>query len=338
MITVKLGQTGLEINPVGFGGIPIQRISTEDASHLVEYAIHKGMNFIDTARVYTDSEEKIGQVLPKHVDKVIIATKSVAKDRETMAADIQISLNNLKVDSIDLYQLHNVRTQEALDTILGENGAYEALAEAKAQGKIKHIGITGHKPSILVQAIKTGKFETVQVPFNIVETEALKELIPLCKEMNIGIIGMKPVAGGALKDHVPASLKHILNNSVTVVIPGVDSTEQIDQNLSILEDLTLTAQEAKDLQAEADSLGSQFCRKCDYCAPCPQGIDIPSMFVLNGYYTRYNMPEWSSARYQALTTDASACIECGQCESKCPYELPIISMLKEAHSNMSKKI
>ncbi len=328
MATVKLGKTDFQVNPLGFGGIPIQRISAEDAADLLEYSLKKGINFIDTARGYTDSEEKIGQILPKYRDQVIIATKAMSRDYTGMAQEIELSLKNLKVETIDLYQCHNVRSIELLDQILSEDGAYKALLEAKAQNKIKSIGITSHKTDVLIEAVKRDKFETVQVPFNIIENEAAKELFPLCKEKNIGVIVMKPVAGGALKDHVVASLKYILNHPVSVVIPGMDYLSQVDQNLTAIHNPILTDEEAKALQTIADELGSEFCRKCDYCAPCPQGIDIPTNILLEVYATRYNMPDWAKNRYQSMKINASKCIACGQCETKCPYELPIIKMLK----------
>ncbi|AZR72806.1 aldo/keto reductase [Anoxybacter fermentans] len=338
MLTAKLGRTELEINPLGFGGIPIQRISFEAATELLEYAINKGINFIDTARLYGDSEAKIGQVIPKYRDQVVIATKAMSRDKAGMAAEIEESLKNLKVNCIDIYQCHNVRSIEQLDQILSDDGAYAALLEAKAQGKIKFIGITSHKTPILIEAIRRDKFDTVQVPFNIIEQEPAKELFHLCKEKNIGVIIMKPLAGGALKDNAPASLKYILNHPVSVVIPGMESKSQVDENLSAVLNPTLTDEEARALQAEAESLGNRFCRKCDYCAPCPNGVDISFMFILDAYYTRYNMPEWATNRYRSLKIDASNCVECGQCEAKCPYELPIIEMLKEVHKHMGKEV
>lgn len=326
-----LGRTNLQINPIGFGGIPIQRISMDEAAELVEYAFQQGINFIDTARAYTDSEMKIGRVLPKYRSQVIVATKAMSRDKAGMLAEIEESLKNLQVDCIDLYQMHNIRTMELLEQVLKEDGAYAALKEAQALGKIKYIGITSHKPAVVVEAIKRAEFDTVQVPFNIIENEAANELIPLCKQKNIGVIVMKPVAGGALKN-VPASLKWIMQHGVSAVIPGMDAKCQVDDNLKAVE--PFTDDEAKALQAEADQLGSQFCRKCDYCAPCPQGVDISFNFILDAYYTRYNMPDWSKQRYNALKAKADACIECGACEAKCPYELPIIKMLKTVHEHL----
>lgn len=336
MKTVKLGRTDLEINPLGFGGIPIQRIGVDEAVEVVEYCIEKGINFIDTARLYGDSEDKIGKVLPKYRDKVIIATKAMSRDKEGMAKEIEESLNNLNIDCIDLYQCHNVRSLEQLDTILSDDGAYQALKEAKSIGKIKHIGITSHKTPVLLRALELDVFDTIQVPFNIIENEPAEELLPLCKENNIGVIVMKPVAGGALKDHVPASLKFILNHPVSVAIPGMESKEQIDENLTAITNPELTDKELEELQAEADSLGEEFCRKCDYCAPCPSGVDIPLMFIVDAYYSRYNMPEWATNRYRKMEINAGHCVECGRCEEKCPYELPIIDMLKEVHQHMGE--
>ncbi len=330
----KLGKTELDINPVGFGAIPIQRIDAQAAANLLEYAIQKGINFFDTARGYTDSEEKIGQILPKYQDKVIITTKAMSKDYAGMAEEISISLKNLRVDTIDLYQCHLVRTIDALNQILSDDGAYKALLEAKAKNQIKYIGITSHKNEVLIEAIKRDKFDTIQVPFNIIENDAAKELFSLCVEKNIGVIIMKPVAGGVLKNLVVPSLKFILSYPVSVVIPGMDDQTQIDENLTALINPTLTNEENKALQAEADLLGTEFCRKCDYCAPCPQGIDIPTHFILEAYAIRYNMPEWAKERYQSLKVKAENCIACGQCESKCPYDLPIIKMLKRVHENL----
>ncbi|MGB9847437.1 MAG: aldo/keto reductase, partial [Desulfotomaculales bacterium] len=195
----QLGRTGLKVSLIGFGGIPIQRVNNEAAAVVLQAALAAGINFFDTARGYTDSEEKFGLVLGKGGLHPVIATKSMARTREEMAADIERSLKNLQVDYIDLYQLHNVRSREDLRQVLAPDGALAALREAQAAGKVRHVGITGHVVDVLAEAVQTGEFETVQFPFNAVEREGAARLLPLAEKLDMGVIVMKPLAGGALR-------------------------------------------------------------------------------------------------------------------------------------------
>lgn len=325
----KLGCSNLEVSVVGFGGIPVQRIDKAETKKVVKRAEELGINFIDTARGYTVSEELIGEALEGRRDKWIIATKSMARDKESMARDVEISLKNLKTDYIDLYQFHNIRTQEEYDKVLGENGAYAALLEAKAQGKIGHIGITSHSMDMLRIALESGKFETIMYPYNIVETQAF-ELFRRAKELNIGVIAMKPMAGGNLEDGAMA-LKFIFENeNITTAIPGMATIEEVEQNAAVGSELKpLTFEERERALTIAKELGENFCRRCGYCAPCVKGIDIPSMFVIKGYKAKYDLASWAEQRYFASAARAKDCIECGACEKRCPYNLPIRSMLKE---------
>lgn len=261
--------------------------------------------------------------------EVIIATKSMARTREAMAADIDKSLETLGVDYIDLYQLHNVKDRAAFEQALAPNGALVALKEAKKYGVVKHIGITGHIKSFLVEALKTGEFETIQFPFNAVETDGVEELLALAEKMGAGTIIMKPLAGGALKN-ASLALRFILERPVSTVIPGMDSVEQVEQNARVgSQPLPLSAGERKILEGEVKSLGTAFCRRCEYCLPCAQGIDIPTVFLLDGYYTRYDLQDWARERYRGLQVGADSCVECGECEERCPYGLPIRRMLAE---------
>lgn len=328
----KLGRTGLQVSAIGFGGIPIQRISEAEAKAVVNQALDQGINFFDTARGYTDSEVKLGQVLKERRKEAIIATKSMSRTKEGMAADVDQSLANLGVDYIDLYQFHNVKDMASLEQVLSPNGALAALQEAQKAGKIKHIGITGHIRRILVEALKTGAMETVQFPFNVVEAGESQELIDLAGQTDTGIIIMKPLAGGALRN-ANLALRFILQYPVSTVIPGMDSTEQVDQNALLgHENQALSAEERVLIEKEAAALGTAFCRRCEYCQPCPQGIQIPMIFLLEGYYSRYNLTDWSKARYREMAVKVDACIECGECENKCPYSLPIRQMLVKAGS------
>ncbi len=324
-----LGKTNYEVSIIGFGGIPIQRVDKEMAVKLIEESYNQGINFIDTARGYNESESLIGEALEKiGRDKFILATKSMKRDYNGILEELGTSLKNLRTNYIDLFQFHNVRSFEELDFIIGENGALKALKEAKEKGIIKEIGITSHSPEILDKALDTGEFATIQCPYNPVERQA-EEVFKKAKEMNIGVIVMKPLAGGAITNG-ELSLRFIVDNpNVSVVIPGMDSLEQVKSNaLAGIDKRKLTYEEEKILFEEANSLGSEFCRRCGYCLPCPQGIDIPVQFLMEGYYTRYNLKEWAQSRYDAMEKRAVHCVECGLCESKCPYNLPIRKMLK----------
>ncbi|HHW28051.1 MAG TPA: aldo/keto reductase [Syntrophomonadaceae bacterium] len=326
----RLGKTDLKVSVIGFGGIPVQRIDTASAEKVVKRAVELGINFFDTARAYTDSEEKLGLALKKHRDQVIIATKSMARDKKSMAEDIDKSLRTMGVDYIDLYQMHNVKDKETLEQVLGADGALAALIEAKEKGKIRHIGVTGHIKAMLLEILKTEEIETVQFPFNPVETDGAKDVIDLAGKMDAGIIVMKPLAGGALTN-AKLSLRYILEHPVSVAIPGMDSLEQVEENAAVgNERKPLTDQEQEELAQLVEKLGTSFCRRCEYCLPCQQGIDIPSVFLFDGYYTRYDLKDWAIGRYQALKVKADSCVECGECEERCPYNLPIREMLKDA--------
>jgi len=324
-----LGKTNLEVSTIGFGGIPIQRVDNEMAVKLIEESYNRGINFIDTARGYNDSESLIGQALERiGRDKFILATKSMKRDYKGILEELSISLKNLRTDYIDLFQFHNIRSFEELDFILSENGAFKALKEAKEKGVIKEIGITSHSPEILDKAIDIGGFSTIQCPYNPVERQA-EEVFKKAKEMNIGVIVMKPLAGGAITNG-ELSLRFIVDNpNISVVIPGMDTLEQVSSNALVgINKRKLTVEEEEILREESNSLGSQFCRRCGYCLPCPQGIDIPVQFLMEGYYTRYDLKDWAKSRYDAMEKRAVHCVECGLCETKCPYNLPIRKMLK----------
>ncbi|OPX83869.1 MAG: General stress protein 69 [Pelotomaculum sp. PtaB.Bin104] len=335
MLYRTLGRTKIKVSIVGFGGIPIQRISVEEAGLIVNRALDLGINFFDTARGYTDSEAKLGAALKTRRKEAVIATKSMARTREAMTADIQRSLAALRTNYIDIYQLHNVKDQATLEQILGEDGALAALKEAKQDGLIGHIGVTGHIKNFLLEAIKIEEVETVQFPFNAAETTGVNELLLGAVQADTGIIIMKPLAGGSLKN-ADIALRYILDNPVSAVIPGMDSLQQVEENASAGADpRPLTPHENSKLEEEVKKIGAVFCRRCEYCLPCRQGIDISSIFLFDGYYTRYNLKKWASERYRGLQTKADACKECGECEEQCPYGLPIRQMLKDAAARMT---
>lgn len=322
-----LGKTNLKISRLGFGGIPIQRIDAEGTKEILYRLRDAGVNYIDTARGYTVSEEYIGYALEGIRDDFVLATKSMARTKEAMAADIDLSLKLLRTDYIDLYQVHNP-SPEDLKVVLAPGGALEALQEAKAAGKIGHIGITLHTAPMFEEAVEFDWVETIMFPYSLVETQGEK-LMRICSEKNIGFICMKPLGGGAIDD-APLALKFILNNpDVSVVIPGMASLAEVDQNVQASNNVDkLTQEDMNKIDEIRSSLGTEFCRRCNYCNPCSVGISIYRQFVLEGYYTRYNLKQWAIECYNALPKHASDCIDCGVCEERCPYNLPIRDMLK----------
>ena len=332
---ITLGKTGLRVSRLGFGGIPIQRINAEEAKTLLD-AIHKaGINYIDTARGYTISEELIGQAIEEYRKDFILATKSMARDKAGMAKDIEISLKNLRTDYIDIYQLHNP-TLEQLDQICGEGGALEALLEAKDAGKIGHIGLTAHSLAVFEKALELPWVETFMFPYNIVESQG-EELMKCLKEKNIAFIAMKPMAGGAIEDGRLAMRYIRANDSVTVAIPGMYSVEEVQINAEAMSDPSpLSADELTAIDKVRSELGTSFCRRCNYCAPCTVGINIPGMFLAQGYFNRYGLQDYGRARYESFGTKADACVECGECEPRCPYHLPIREMLKKVAADFNR--
>ena len=323
-----LGKTGLTISRLGFGGIPIQRIDAEGAKVLMHALLDRGINYIDSARGYTVSEEYIGYGMEGIRDQFVLATKGRGLSKEDMAKDIATSLKNFRTDYIDLYQLHNP-SMENLDQVIAPGGALEALMEAKAQGTILHIGLTAHSIEVFRRALDLPWVETIMFPYNIVESQG-KDLIKACAEKDIGFICMKPLAGGAIED-ADLAIRYIAQNpDVSVIIPGMADIRELEQNLRAAENKApFTPQEQEKIESIRKNLGTQFCRRCNYCAPCTVGIAIPQVFTLEGYLSRYGLADWAKGRYAAMKATASACVGCGQCEERCPYHLPIREMLKK---------
>ena len=326
---ITFGKTGMKISRMGFGGIPIQKIDRERSRALMQSLLDQGINYIDTARGYTVSEEFIGYGLEGIRDRFVLATKSMARTREAMAKDIEISLGNLRTDHIDLYQVHNP-TLDQLKQVTAPGGALEALQEAMAAGKIRHLGVTAHSAAVFEYALSLDWVETVMFPYNIIENQGAA-LIEKCREKNIGFIAMKPLAGGAI-ENASTALRYVCSNpAVSVVIPGMAEEKEILQNVAACSDTSpLTEKELAECEEVRKALGTNFCRRCNYCAPCTVGISIPNVFLMAGYLQRYDLGDWARSRYNGLDPKASACIECGVCETRCPYHLPIREMMKRA--------
>jgi predicted aldo/keto reductase-like oxidoreductase len=329
MIYRRLGKTNLIVSAVGFGGIPIQRVSMEEGAVLVHKAEDLGVNFIDTARGYTVSEEYIGHALKGRRDKWILATKSMARTSAAMYSDIQTSLKNLQTDYIDLYQIHNIKEIDSYNQVISEDGALSALLKAKEKGLIGHIGISAHSLDMLKLAVESELFETIMYPYNIIENQG-EEIFKRAAGLDLGVIVMKPMAGGALTDGALA-MKYILNNkNITIAIPGMSGIHEVEQNVNAANgEIALSNDELILCEKIRNEMGQTFCRRCGYCAPCPQGIDIPFSFIVRAYYENYDLKDWAVDRYKSMNAHAENCAECGICEGRCPYNLPIRSMLKD---------
>lgn len=327
---VELGRTGLQCAQVSFGGIPIQRSDAANALAVVDALEEHGINYMDSARGYTVSEGYLGAALKGRRDKFILATKSMVRDYEGMKRDVETSLKNFQTDYIDVYQFHNLPLT-AFDQVFGPDGAYRALVEARQEGKIGHIGASFHGLDALKKAVEeySDKIETVMFPFNIVEDQGL-EVLKMAKDRGMGTIAMKPMAGGNLQDWALA-LKYIFASGVIdIAIPGMGSPEEVACNAAAAGAFgPLTPEELERCAAIRKELGTTFCRRCGYCAPCTVGIDIPSAFLFRNYYEHYEgLKDWAAQRYAAMAHKAGECVECGLCEGRCPYELPIREMLK----------
>lgn len=317
----QLGKTKLMVHEVGLGGIPIQRINREEVGELIDEMLVQKMNFIDTARAYSNSEALIGEALKGRRDHFIVATKSMAKTYEAMKRDVDISLANLQTETIDLYQLHNPK---ATDDI---SGPFRALVEAKAMGKIRAIGITNHSASFLLECIKKYHFDTIQFPYNFLEAQG-EEVFRVAHEAGLGTIAMKPLAGGVIK-RGQLAIKFILNNpNITVVIPGMASVKEVIEN-NQLGDRSISISDLAYIEELKATTNQVFCHRCGYCLPCTKGIDIPVMFTFEGYFNRYDLKKWATERYLSMAVKADACIACGVCEARCPYQLHIIDKMKQ---------
>ena len=330
-----LGKTGLRISLLGFGGIPIQRIDAAGTKVLMRQMMEAGVNYIDTARGYTVSESYLGEALEGIREHFILATKSMARTKDAMAADIETSLHNLRTDFIDLYQVHNPSLAQ-LEQVCGAGGALEALVEARDAGKIGHIGLTAHSVEVFEKALELSWVETIMFPYNIVESQG-EALIAKCAEKNIGFVVMKPLAGGAIEDATIAIRYICANPNICVVIPGMADPAELDQNLAAASNPTpLSQEELAKIQQIRNELGTQFCRRCNYCAPCAAGISIPNVFLFDGYLSRYGLADWAKGRYSSMAKTASDCIGCGVCETRCPYNLPIRQMMKDVAGRFGK--
>ena len=325
MEKTRLGKTNLEVTRTAFGALPIQRLSIDDAACLLKDAYNAGINFFDTARGYSDSEEKIGYALSDVRNHIVIATKSGAGDRKTMRMHLETSLKNMKTDYIDIYQLHNPAELPDPDTA---DGLYEGLLQAKKEGLIRHIGITNHRLDLAMKAVDSGLFETMQFPFSTLSSEKDVQLVEKCKQNDVGFIAMKAMSGGLITN-AATSFAYLRQFDNVVPIWGIQKKEELEEFVSFEKDPPILSEALlKIIEKDRQELAGSFCRGCGYCMPCPAGIPIPmaarmSLLLRRAPYEGFLKPEWRAK--MDLIED---CIHCGQCIAQCPYSLDPPEILK----------
>lgn len=323
---VTLGRTGITVNKDGFGALPIQRISTEDAVKLVRRAYDGGMDFFDTARFYTDSEIKLGIAFKGMREKVVIATKTGALNAEDFWKDFNTSLNNLQTDYVDILQFHN---PPFCPKPGGEDGLYDAILEAKAQGKVRHIGITNHRLNVAKEAIESGLYETLQFPLCYLATDKDIELVKMTQEANMGFIGMKGLSGGLITN-VRAAAAFVGQFDNVVPIWGIQREHELDDFLPFVDEFPKMDDEIRAfIEDEKKKLSGDFCRACGYCLPCAAGIDIPQAARMAQLIRRSPSAQYLEKEWQDKMEKIEECINCGHCKSKCPYGLDTPTLLRK---------
>ncbi|MCH5259972.1 MAG: aldo/keto reductase [Lachnospiraceae bacterium] len=324
--TVTLGKTGITTNKNGFGALPIQRISDNDAVYLLRKAYDNGITYFDTARWYTDSEHKLGIAFAGMRDKIFIATKTGATNAEGFRQDLETSLANLQTDYIDVYQFHN----PAFCPRPGdESGLYDAILKAKEQGKIRHIGITNHRLAVANEAIDSGLYETLQFPFCYLATEKDIEVVEKCKQADMGFIAMKALSGGLINNSA-AAYAYLAQYDNVLPIWGVQRESELNEFLSYVDNPpTMTEEIEAVIRHDREELLGDFCRGCGYCMPCPAGIEINNCARMSLLIRRAPSAGYLSPDGQANMMKIEHCLHCNKCKSKCPYGLDTPTLLQK---------
>lgn len=333
MKTITLGRTGIVTPQNAFGALPVQRVGLDGAVEILRAAYEGGMTFFDTARAYSDSEQKVGEALSDVRKNIFIATKTGAKNVEEMKAHLDLSLKNLKTDYIDIYQFH------CADRVFAPedgSGMYELMEDLKRQGVIRHIGITAHKIGIAEDAVKSGLYETLQFPFSYLSSDREIALVNLCKQENVGYIAMKGLAGGLIHNSAAA---YAFMTQFDNVLPiwGIQRMSELREWLSYMDNPAVMTDEIRDLiNKDKEELNGEFCRGCGYCMPCPQGIIINNCARMSLMLRRAPSQAWLNEYWQEAMEQITKCINCGACKSKCPYELNTPELLKKNYEDYKK--
>ena len=328
MEKVRLGKTNLIVTKLGWGGIPIQRVGEREAVSVIRTVVDMGVDLLDTARAYTNSEHRIGLTLQKIDKPVILSSKSIMRSTK-IYDDVHESLKQMKVRKVNIYHLHGVSSFEEYDKVTAPGGAYEGLQRARDEGLIDHIGMTSHNLDVLERAIEDGHFEVVMVCYSFLEPKAALKVLPLAKEKDIGVLAMKPFSGGVIEEVGPA-LRFVLSTPNIVSIPGSETLEKANENWRIFtEGYSLTDQDVERMEAIKREFDHQFCRRCDYCQPCTEKIHIQFALGLKTLFKRMGPHAQELGWVKDLIEKARKCSECGDCLPRCPYQLPIPYLIKE---------
>lgn len=333
MSTITLGKTGITIEKNGFGCLPIQRISKEEAAKLLRRAYDGGMTYFDTARAYSDSEEKVGYAFAGMRDKIVLATKTAATTAGELRADLETSLRMLQTDYIDVYQFHNPAFCPRPG---GEDGLYDAALQAQREGKIRHISITNHRLAVAQEAIDSGLYATLQFPFSYLSGEPEQKLVAGCREKGMGFIAMKGMAGGLIRDGYTAAA-YMQTQDIVVPIWGVQHGWELEQFLDCVKNgAELTPERLATIEHDRAELSGEFCRGCGYCMPCPMGIEINNCARMSLMLRRAPTKEWLTPEWQEKMKMIETCLHCGQCASRCPYGLDTPKLLQENYEDYWK--
>nr|WP_295161452.1 aldo/keto reductase [uncultured Methanobrevibacter sp.] len=325
---MRLGKTNLEVNKNGFGALPIQRCTMDEAVEILKKAYDNGINFYDTAHFYTDSEEKMGNAfkdIPR--ESIYIASKTAAETPEVFWSDLETSLKSLKTDYLDLYQFHNISF-----TLKEDDELYQAMLEAKQKGLIRHIGITTHKITFAHDAVESGLYETLQYPFSYLSGDEELELVEKCKDYDVGFIAMKAMGGGLISNS-KASFAYINQFDNVLPIWGIQKMEELDEFLSYDENTILDDTLKAEIEKDKVELGENFCRGCAYCMPCPEEINISLCARMSLWIRRFPSEPYMTEEYQEMMDNTLNCMECYACVDNCPYELDIPELLKENYED-----
>ncbi|MBQ8610078.1 MAG: aldo/keto reductase [Oscillospiraceae bacterium] len=329
MDTIRLGRTGLVVNKNGFGALPVQRVDTAAACALLRRAYESGINYFDTARAYTDSEEKLGLALADVRDKIILSTKTMSTTVEGFWQDLHTSLALLKTDHIDIYQFHNPDFCPRPDD---GTGLYEAMLEAREKGMIRFIGFTNHRLALAEEAVRSGLYDTLQFPFSYLAGEKEEALVRLCAEKDVGFICMKALAGGLITD-AKAAYAYLAQFPVAPIW-GIQRESELDDFLACQNDApALTGERLAFIESERTALAGEFCRGCGYCEPCPAGIEIHTCARMSLLLRRSPTAGHLTEKGQAMMQRIEGCTGCGRCKAKCPYGLDTPNLLRRNYED-----
>jgi len=361
----RLGKTGLKLSLLGLGGFHLVEAPFKEALGLINYYLDNGGNYVETAQLYGygNSEKKVGEVMRNRRKECILATKSLNRTKNKILESINESLKNLNTDWIDILFLHELERPEVLKQVTSPKGALEGVEKAKKEGKIRFVAFSNHvTPSVALEAIKAYPFDVFMVPLNYFDyfnfPQWEDKLLPEAKKRDIGVLAMKPLADGFLWRSWEKALRYTLTLPVACVVTGANTRKYLEKDIELAKKFVpLKKEEREDLFKNAPELGSYVCRQCGDCLPCPEEIDIPKIFLLEGQFDRqmkdgivrdppeyalrdrlrfwYGNQEYAQKEYQNLKVKATACTECGVCEQKCSYQIPIMNKLKIAHQKLT---